>query len=104
MASFKDLVGKRISKTVKFMGDDVTISKLSVSEVMGIQAQAKDIGSDESKGLSVLKTVIRSGTIGAEELDDEAFDGFPMDELSKLSNEIMKFSGLDGDKAGKSQS
>lgn len=34
---------------------------------------------------------------GGDELSDDDFKEFPMDELSKLSNEIMKFSGIAGD-------
>jgi hypothetical protein len=48
-----------------------------------------------------LKVVIRSGVEGGSELDDAAFAGFPMEELSKLSQEIMKYSGIGGDSAGK---
>jgi hypothetical protein len=41
------------------------------------------------------------GVEGGDDLDDTDFDNFPMEELSKLSNEIMKYSGL-GQEAGKS--
>jgi hypothetical protein len=97
----KALVGQRMTKTVKFLGGDVKISKLTVSEVLEIQAKAKDAEKDENAGLELLKTVIRSAVEGGTDLDDSDFDNFPMDELSKLSNEIMKYSGL-GQEAGKS--
>lgn len=90
----KGLVGKKMTKPVKFMGSEVTISKLSVSEVIFIQEKAKSIAENESEGFEVLKTVIRSAVEGAEDLTDEDFDGFPLDELSELSNTIMKFSGM----------
>ena len=96
----KELVGKKMSKTVKFMGADVTINKLSVDEVLAIQNQAKDIGEDAANGFAVLRAVIRSSVEDAAELTDADFATFPMDELSKLSNDIMKFSGLGGE-AGK---
>jgi hypothetical protein len=96
----KALVGQRMTKTVKFLGSDVKISKLSVNEVLEIQAKAKDIEKDDTAGLELLKTVIRSAVEGGAELDDEEFNNFPMDELSKLSNEIMKYSGI-GQEAGK---
>ncbi len=99
--SIKDLVGKRMSKTVKFMGEDVKISKLSVAEVLAIQEAAKDIETNESKGFEVLKTVITSAVEGGKDLSDTDFDNFPMDELSKLSNEIMRFSGIGGEEKGK---
>lgn len=101
--SFKDLVGKKMTKSVKFMGEDVKISKLSVSEVMDIQEKAKSIASDENEGFTVLKVVIKASVEGAGDLADEDFNTFPMDELAKLSNEIMKFSGIGQDSAaGKS--
>lgn len=99
---FKDLIGKKMSKSVKFMGEDVKIYKLSVAEVMTIQEKAKGIEQSDAEGFSVLKIVIRSGVDGATELADEDFNNFPMEELAKLSNEIMKFSGIGPGDAGKS--
>ncbi len=90
----KGLVGQKMTKTVKFMSGDVKISKLSVSEVMEIQEKAKNIDKDDTAGLDLLKTVIRCAVEGGTDLDDDDFNNFPMDELSKLSNEVMKFSGL----------
>ena len=92
----KHLVGKQITKTVKFAGEDLTISKLSVGQVLEIQEAADGIEGDDEKSMDVLKLVIRLATKGADELTDEDFDSFPMDELSKLSNDIMKFSGMSG--------
>ena len=96
----KTLIGRKMTKPVKFMGEDITISKLSVSEVMAIQEKAKELESDDSAGFAILKLVITSATADASDLTDEDFQTFPMDELSKLSNEIMKFSGI-GQEAGK---
>lgn len=98
--SFKALIGKRMSKNVSFMGAQVSISKLSVAEVLEIQDMAKDIESSDSKGLDVLKKVIRSSVAGAADISDEEFRQLPMDELSNLSNEVMKFSGI-GEQTGK---
>ena len=93
----KGLVGKRMSKTAKFMGEDVKIHKLSVAEVLSIQEKAKALEKDEAEGFNVLKTVIRASVDGAQDLSDSDFNDFPLDELSKLSNEIMKFSGINQD-------
>lgn len=98
--SIKTLIGKRMTKEVNFMGEKVKISKLSVLEVTKIQEEAKDIEANPDKGFDVLKTVIRSAVEDAGALTDEEFENFPMDELSKLSTEVMKFSGIGGD-AGK---
>jgi hypothetical protein len=93
----KALVGRKMTKSVKFMGEDVKISKLSVLEVMEIQDRAKAIEKDETEGFNILKTVIRASVENAKDLSDQDFDNFPLDELSKLSNEIMKFSGIGQD-------
>jgi hypothetical protein len=92
----KALVGKKMTKDTKFLGSTITISKLSVSEVTLIQEQAKaaEAAQDDMAGLELLKTVIRSAVDGGADLTDEDFDGFPMDELSRISQEIMKFSGI----------
>jgi hypothetical protein len=93
----KGLVGRKMTKKTKFVGEDVTISKLSVSEVLEIQESAKQAENTESTGFDLLKKVIRMSVEGANDLSDQDFDSFPMDELSKLSSEIMKFSGIAGD-------
>lgn len=90
----KALVGRKMTKNVKFMGEDVKISKLSVAEVMDIQTKAKELETNDAAGLEVLKVVITAAVEGAKDLSDDDFANFPMDELSKLSAEIMKYSGI----------
>jgi len=92
--SILDLVGKKVTKTVKFMNTDITINKLSVAEVTAIQEAAKELQENSEDGLVVLRQVIRSAVENGDELTEANFLTFPIDELSKLSNEIMKFSGL----------
>lgn len=96
-SNIKGLVGKKMTKTVKFIGEDVKITKLSVAEVLDIQDRAKVSNEDQESGFELLKKVIKMSVEGADELTDEDFNTFPMDELSKLSNEIMKFSGIAGE-------
>ena len=91
---FRSFVGARMSKNVKFMGGEVTINKLSVSEVQQIQEDAKKIQDDDQAGFEVLKKVIKYAVVGASDVEDEEFESFPLDELSKLSDEITKFSGF----------
>ena len=92
----KNLVGKRITKNYKFMGENLEIAKLTVSEVLEIQSMVGKEGDDEA-GFDLLKHVIRTAVKEAEELTDDDFNSFPIEELSKLSNEIMKFSGMVGE-------
>lgn len=100
-SKMKSLVGKKITKKVKFMDEQIEIKKLSVSEVMQIQEAAKGgEGQDEdTQGLDILKVVIRAAVEEASELTDEDFNTFPIDELSKLSDAIMQFSGMTGDQS-----
>jgi hypothetical protein len=93
MSGIKSLVGRKMTKQVGFMGDKVTINKLSVAEVLDIQEKANNL-EDDKAGFDILKTVIRSSVEGASDLTDEDFETFAMDELSKLSDDILKFSGI----------
>ncbi len=101
MSGIKGLVGKKMTKTVKFMGDEVKISKMSVSEVLEVQEKAKSLAENDGESFEVLKKVIKLSVEGATDLGDEEFNNFPLDELSKLSAEIMKWSGLGEQKEGK---
>lgn len=102
MSGIKGLIGRKMTRVTKFMGEDILISKLNVANVMDIQEKAKKLEENDNEGFDLLKSIIRSAVEGADELSDEDFEGFPLDELSKLSNEIMKFSGINaGEKPGK---
>lgn len=92
--SMKNAVGKPVSKTVAFCGEKVTIKKLTVAEVQSIQAKATEAAGDESASISMLKFVIGLSVDGGADLTDEEFADFPIDELSKLSNEVLEYSGL----------
>ena len=100
--TLRSLVGKRITKSVKFMGTNVEIQKMSVAEVMEIQNIVKNMkdNEDDMDNLNTLKFVIRQALPEAADLTDDEFDQFPLEELSKLSQEIMKWSGIDA-QAGK---
>ena len=90
----KHLVGKTMTKKVKFLGEEVTVKKLSVSQVMDIQERSKESATNEKAGIELLQYVIGCAVDGAADLTTEDFESFPVDELSKLSNEILSFSGL----------
>jgi len=100
MTGIKALANKRMSKKVKFMGEDITVYKLTVDLIQEIQAMSNDIKEDDDN-FDILKKIISEAVEGGNELDDADFGNFPLDELSKLSEEILKFSGISGQK-GKS--
>ena len=93
----KGLVGKKVSKEVKFLGENIKISKLLVSEVIEIQNKAKQLKDEETEGLELMKTVIRAAVEGGEDLTEEDFKNFPIDDLRKLAEEVMRYSGLGRD-------
>ena len=109
----KSLVGKRVNKKFKFMDTDILIYKLTLGEVMEIQEEARKLKKtadsaakevsekDEADdGFGLLKVIIRNAVEGASDLSDDDFKSLPLDELNKLSSEIMKFSGVNAE-AGK---
>lgn len=96
-SGIKALIGKRMTKLVKFLGADVIITKLSVAQVMEIQSKAKNLDTDPEGGFELLKSVIKMSVDGADDISDDDFKSFPMEELSKLSTEIMKYSGIAGE-------
>ncbi len=93
MGSIKNLVGTEMFKKVPFLKGQVRIKKLTVDEVMQIQALAKE-QTDDMMGLEVLKYVIALAVEDGDQLSDEDYKKFPMDELNKLSETIMKYSGI----------
>lgn len=96
--TFKPAPGKK----VKFMGEQIEIFKLSVSQVMEVQRVAKEQSSNaqEDNGLQMLEFVIKLGAPELKDFTTEELYDFPLDELSMLSSSIMEFSGLN--KTGKS--
>lgn len=98
----KNLVGKRVEKAVPFVGDEVTIRKLSVSEVMEVQKLVAEFGGNDKDGnpkdpMALVRGVVRLGVTGADELTDEDFDTFPIDELNSLVSDVLSFSGIGED-------
>lgn len=94
MSGMKSLVGKRNTKIVKFLEQDLTISKLSLADVTEIQQMSRDRAEDEANGLDVIRTVLRKGAEGAGDLTNDELDTFPLDDLNLLSKQILEFSGL----------
>jgi len=93
----KHLVGKELTKKVPFMGEEVEVRHLTINSVMKVQelvekaAKVKDV----SKGqMDLMKHILRLAVVGAEELTDKEFDGFPIAELTSLSEAILAVSGL----------
>ena len=91
----------KVSKKVKFLGQDLEIVKLNVSSVLEIQELAKSVSAEEKDGktddkasLNILVKFIKLGVPEFENLSEDDIFKFPMEDLSNLSNEISKYSGL----------
>jgi hypothetical protein len=95
------------TKKYNFMGqkDSVEIRKLSAQEVLDFQTYVKSISAKDEKaeqdadaGLSVQFYLIRKTVEGAEDITDAELKSFPLEDLSRLTEEILKYSGLDTSK------
>lgn len=83
-------------KKHKFVNIDIDINKLSVAAMLAIQAEAKEVEAkaDDMANVTLMLNVIRAGVAEMRDMTDQELLDLPMDELSKLSAEIMEFSGL----------
>lgn len=84
------------------MGDEVEVKKLTVGEILGLQKVITKASTSEDAAvqLGLLRDIIKVAVIGAEELSDAEFEGFPIEELNKLSTAVMELSGLGGGTEG----
>lgn len=87
-------IGTASKKNTKFLDLDLEISKLTINQVLRIQAVTKAAVDDEHSNILVLSEVIRAGAEELRTLTQEELQDFPMEELATLSNTIMEFSGL----------
>jgi hypothetical protein len=98
----KHLVGKTIIEKVEFMGEELQVKKLTVTEVFKIQDLIKKAQNKKTEydDIGLIKDVIRMAVIGAEEITDEDFNSFPVGELTSLSERIMEIAGLGNASSG----
>ena len=84
------------------MGDEVEVKKLTVGEILELQTVIAEVGDSEDakKQIGLLRDIIKVAVLGADELSDEDFNTFPIEELNKLSNKVMSLSGLSGGNEG----
>jgi len=93
---------KKTAKEVQFLGEKIEIFKLSVTDVLSIQALTKELAGDPDNNVPAdpeasLKGLINTIQLGAPELagyeKEELYD-IGIDDLNKLADEILKFSGM----------
>jgi len=94
----KHLVGKSLTEKVDFMGDKVEVKKLSVAEVLELQKviTKANKSKDEDAQVKLLESVIKTAVIDSQDITSEEFQQFPIGELNRLSEEILRLAGLSG--------
>ena len=83
-----------VTKTIKFLDQDLEIKQLSVKGVKDLQ---EALNQEDSSSLNALKTlgiIFKNTVVGAEDMTEEDFEKFPIKALTELSSEILKFNGL----------
>ena len=92
------------TKEIKFMGDKITIRKISAGAVKRIgKASAAMQEGDDADSLKILLAILQEGVVLGEddgEIDAALLEEFPLDELNKLSTAIMEFGGVPVGKEG----
>jgi hypothetical protein len=86
----------KATKKHKFISVEVEMCKLSTADVLEIQEQSKKLGEGgtDKDNIDLMLSVIRKGVAEMKDMTDEELLDLPMEDLSTLSAEIMKFSGL----------
>ena len=85
----------RVCKKVKFMELEIEITKLTVEQVLIIREKSQAIKDEDSNAnIDLLIYIIQAAALELSDLSEDEVKGFPMDELTKLSNEILQYSGL----------
>lgn len=84
-----------ITKKVSFLEQEVEVKQLTVKGVKDLQnALDTTKGADDLGGLKTLSIIFKATVVGAEDMKDEEFELFPIQALTKLSNDILEFNGL----------
>jgi len=100
----RKFVSKLPTKEIDFMGDKITIRKISAGAVKRISMASKNIAEDDEASLQVLLAILNEGVVFDEQdeaLTVELLEEFPLDDLNKLSMAIMGYGGVPvGEEAG----
>jgi len=96
ITNLRELINVRTTKTVPFLGQKIEINKLTLAECTEIQKLASEITPETpEKGFELLRHVITVGVPAASDFNEDDFNNFPMDDLNKLSDEVLKYAGMD---------
>jgi hypothetical protein len=91
----KHLVGKTVTKKTDFLGNEVTIRKLSTAQIKALQVMNSTPAKDgEDQNVLNIRMILRSAVEGAKDVTDAEFDDWPLEDQGLLAGEIVKFSGM----------
>ena len=83
-----------VTKTIKFLDQDLEIKQLSVKGVKDLQEALNQEDASSLNAIKTLSVIFKNTVVGAEEMTEAEFEAFPIKALTELSNEILKFNGL----------
>jgi hypothetical protein len=88
--------GSKVTQKIKFVGQDLEIVKLTVSQAIKVQDLVKELeeSKDPEANLAVLLMALQFGAPDLSTMTLEDLKEFPMHDLTTLSNSIMKYSGM----------
>ncbi len=70
------------------------IKQLTVRGIKDLQ-KALDVNkADDVSGLKTLSSIFKQTVVGAEDMKESEFEDFPIQALTKLSQEILEYNGL----------
>jgi len=83
-----------ITKKIPFLNQEVEIKQLTVKGIKDLQKVLDQNKTDDVTGIRTLSAIFKSTVVGAEEMKEEDFEKFPIQSLTKLSQEILVYNGL----------
>lgn len=96
--SFRNLLDKRVTKEIEFLGDTVTVRKMSYIELKEFQKFAQDLNrkekDEEARSRKFQHDLIRRSVEGGEDVTVEELGHFPPTDLAELGRQILEFNGL----------
>jgi hypothetical protein len=80
----------------------VEIKQLTVRGIKDLQKSLDENKADDVSGLKTLSAIFKQTVVGAENMEESEFEDFPIQALTKLSQDILEYNGLSAkdDKGG----
>lgn len=84
----------QITKKIPFLDQEVEIKQLTVKGIKDLQKSLDDNKADDVSGLKTLSAIFKQTVVGAEDMKESEFEDFPIQALTKLSQDILEYNGL----------